>query len=50
MIAILAGVIRRKLGQSETWVLEDEETYKEMKKPWLSDRAAFDTLYLIDRT
>ncbi|KAF1963876.1 hypothetical protein BU23DRAFT_138677 [Bimuria novae-zelandiae CBS 107.79] len=50
MIALLAGVICRKLGKSATWVLEGKEAYQDLTKPLPSARAAFDTLYLIEGT
>jgi hypothetical protein len=50
MIALLAGVLCRRLGQPAKWGLEDKEAYQDLTKSLPSDRAAFDTLYLIERT
>lgn len=49
MIALLAGVLCERLGESMGWDLQEKEIYQDLTKPLPSDRAAFDNLYLIKK-
>ncbi|KAF2263260.1 hypothetical protein CC78DRAFT_466124 [Lojkania enalia] len=49
MIALLAGALCERLGECKGWDLENKEAYQDLRKPLPSDRAAFDSVYLIKR-